>query len=490
MLPFALMIILMISGSCKNKSNPDPIRVVAEMNIGDTQDIMLSNGETVKLQLIQIDEVRDSLRDALRSASVKVSVDGEDLVLSVGNYNLPVMIGKVQIDCPVIKAYYTNADGDPWKLEKDARFRLWPKNSPFIQPGTIVYPVKQAWLASMSQSGNEPTYVDWGESPSNKSIYYHSGHDIGGAEGMDEIVSATDGLVLSSHNEVLKGYDSIPAYVNPDAIDILDNRGWLVEYAHLDTIDPLIKPGAKVKMGQKLGYMGKKGSSGGWVHLHFQFSYKHPVNGKWAIEDAYPYVWEAYVNQYHPAIMAVTRPHHFLQTGQVTTLDGSKSKSLAGDIVSYDWTFTDGTTATGAKQKRSYDKPGEYSEILKVTDSKGNTGYDFTIVQVRQRNDPNKTIPVMQAAFHPTLNIKQGDPVTFLVRTFNTTVDNEVWDFGDGSPKITTQSETPVRPFHIKTKFAETVHSFSNPGQYIVRVERADENGYKAIVHLFVVVNE
>jgi hypothetical protein len=217
-------------------------------------------------------------------------------------------------------------------------------------------------------------------------------------------------------------------------------------------------------------------------------SYKHPVSGKYAIEEAFPYLWEAYVREHQPPVIAVARPHHFVMTGREVILDGSKSRSMAGDIVSYEWIFTDGSVARGAVLKRIYDQPGEYSEILKVKDSGGNTAYDFAIVQVRSAEDPSKTIPVMQAAYHPSLDIRAGQPVTFLVRTFNTRTGNESWDFGDGSPVMTTRSETPVRPYHITSKFAEIVHTFAAPGDYIVRVERADENGWKAMNHLYVSV--
>ena len=54
--------------------------------------------------------------------------------------------------------------------------------------------------------------------------------------------------------------------------------------------------------------------------------------------------------------------------------------------------------AEGAVQKRQYDKAGEYSEILKVTDSKGNVDYDFAVVQVFDKADPEKLIPTIQAA--------------------------------------------------------------------------------------------
>ena len=134
------------------------------------------------------------------------------------------------------------------------------------------------------------------------------------------------------------------------------------------------------------------------MHLHFGVHYKNPATSLWEVEDAYPYLWEAYSAKYKPAAVAVARPHLLAWTGQEITLDGSKSFSTAGDIVSYRWTFTDGSSADGAVQKRKYTLAGEYSEILKVTDSKGNTSYDFMYVQVSDRAAPEKRIPTI----HPS----------------------------------------------------------------------------------------
>jgi len=297
-------------------------------------------------------------------------------------------------------------------------------------------------------------------------------------------------LVVSANNKVLEGYEDLPGDVRSDVVYIVDIRNWYIRYSHLDSVDPKIKLGAKVKIGQKIGFIGKQGHSGGWVHLHFEIKNKETPSGIWGTEDAYAYVWESYVNQYNPSLIAMARPHQLVWTGQQVTLAGNKSKSLVGDIVSYEWIFCDGTTAEGAVQEKSYNKPGEYSEILKVTDSKGNVDYDFTIVQVYDRENPEKTMPNMQLAFHPTLNIKPDDPVTFLVRTFNTDFGNEVWDFGDGSPQVTVKSEIEDQKNIIKGKFAETVHSFSEPGDYVIKVERSNETGLKAISHLHVVVNK
>jgi len=466
-----------------------PIRIVTELNIGESRDLKLSNGDIVKLSLLEINEVRDSICNAIRAAYVKVSVDGEVITLSYGNYNLPVTVGKVQIDCPVTKGYYSNSSRDGWVLSKDARFRLWPKGSPFIQPGTFVYPIKQKWFASKTQAGNAP---NWGNDPADTSIYYHEGIDIGGSEGMEEIVSATDGLVISAKGKILEGF----AYLNlrrMDAMDgvyVVDKRSWYIRYSHLDSIDPAIKPGVKVKKGQRIGFIGKQGSSGGWVHLHFDIKNADTFSGKIGIEDAYVYIWESYVQQYKPPLIAVARPHRLVWTGQEAVLDGRKSKSFAGNIVSYEWTFADGTTAEGPVQKKSYKKPGEYSEILKVTDSKGNIDYDFAAVEVIDRDSPRQ-VPTIHASYYPTFGIKPGDPVTFLVRTFimgsisDCQAGNEVWDFRDGSPLVIVKSEFDQENV-TQGKYAETIHKFSKPGHYIVTVERINECGFKSFVRLHV----
>ncbi len=52
------------------------------------------------------------------------------------------------------------------------------------------------------------------------------------------------------------------------------------------------------------------------------------------------------------------------------------------------------------------------------------------------------------------------------------------------------RSETPDHQNYTEGKFAETIHSFAEPGNYIVKVERLDEAGTTATAHLHVVVNE
>jgi murein DD-endopeptidase MepM/ murein hydrolase activator NlpD len=463
------------------------------LDVGDSREVELVDGKKVSVKLLDLKETRDTLRQAVRRAEVTVDVAGEKVTLVSANYRLPVRVAGVRIDCPITKGYLRNnsngvAGEDPWGLDKDARLRLWPGHSPYIKSGTFVYPAKQRWFASSTQMANEPSHVDGGEDPLAKRIYYHYGLDIGGAEGRVEVVAATDGVVVSSGKAILPGYADTPAKPRYDVVYVLDARGWYYRYSHLHTIDSAIKPGAKVKLGQRIGLLGKEGGSGGWSHLHFDIS-GHQPSGKWGIIDGYVFLWESYVRQAKPRLLAVARPHHLAAVGEKVVLDGSRSWSAGGKIAAHEWTFTDGKTATGATTERTYAKPGFYSEVLKITDGEGRIDYDFAVVDVVDQDHPDQLPPSIHAVYFPTFGIQPRDPVTFLVRTFRTTAGKERWDFGDGSSKVEVQSDGNVAPL-AKDGYARTVHRYQKPGHYLVRVERTDSRGYTAVGHLHVRVGD
>jgi murein DD-endopeptidase MepM/ murein hydrolase activator NlpD len=458
-----------------------------DLGLNEMLDVTLADGARVRVKLLALDETRDPMRNAVREARVKLEVNGQSLILTSATYHLPLKFAGVQIDCPVTKGHVGNSsEGNAWGLAKDARLRLWPAGSPWIEPGTFVYPLKQRWFASHTQMANEPSFVDGGEAPATKKIYYHYGLDSGGAEGMVEVIAATAGRVISSGKELLSGYEDTPAKPRYDVVYILDERGWYYRYSHLQSIDPAMKPGAPVRLGQKVGVLGKEGGSGGWSHLHFDITSRQP-SGLWGIQEGYAFLWEAYQRQYSPKIVAVARPHHFVFAGDKVVLDGSKSWTASGNVARYDWTFTDGTKATGATVERSYAQSGEYSEILKITDTRGEVDYDFAVVLVIDKSAPDQLPPTINPSFAPTMNIRAGDPVTFKVRSFRTTFGHETWDFGDGSEKVTVKSDGNVEQ-HAKDGYAVTQHRFVRPGQYLVRVERTNERGQRAIAHLHVLV--
>ncbi len=197
-----------MAGSAQ-RSTLFPLVRVVDMQVGESQDVELTTRFMSTVELLALRETRDPIRNAIRRAEVDVLVDGLKATLRCGNYQLPVVVGTVEIDCAVTGGYRSNSNsgGDFWGLNKDARLRLWPKGYPYIKPGTFVYPVRQRWFASGTQMSNEPTFIDGGERPSSRTIYYHSGLDIGGAEGMAVVIAAAEGLVVSLGDKDLEGHD-------------------------------------------------------------------------------------------------------------------------------------------------------------------------------------------------------------------------------------------------------------------------------------------
>jgi hypothetical protein len=275
-----------------------------------------------------------------------------------------------------------------------------------------------------------------------------------------------------------------------DVVYILDGRGWYYRYSHMKTIDAAVKPGARVVMGQKIGVLGKEGASGGWSHLHFEIKSMQP-SGRWGTEDGYAFLWQSYVAEFKPAVIAVARPHQLAAVGETVTLDGSLSWSTTGSPLRYVWALSNGVSnVEGPRATRQYERPGTYSEILKVIDpSNGAAAFDFAVVQVLDPAEPEALPPSIQAAYSPTMGLRPGDVVTFKTRTFRTTDGEETWDFGDESPTIKVKSDGNVNE-HDPNGFAVTEHRFRRPGDYIATVSRTNRRGFTATARVWVHVGD
>jgi hypothetical protein len=457
-----------------------------DLALGETQEAELPGGSKVRVKLVGLDEQVDEVNGAVRRAEVRVEVDGTPATLVACTYRLPVPVGGVDVDCPITKGYLAKARANVWGLRKDARIRVWPSGSPRLPEGTFGMPIRQRWFASDTHMANEPVYVDGGDLPAKKDIYYHYGFDFGGAEGLVDVVAATDGVVVSSGLSVLAGHEKdTPVAKRYDVVYVRDRRGWYYRYSHLKFIEDWVRPGAEVRLGRKLGVLGKEGGSGGWSHLHFDITKRQP-SGDWGIEDAYAFLREAYQRERAPALGAVARPHHLVWSGSKARLDGSLSW---GRGLRHEWSFTGGGTAEGAEVERSYGKPGVYSEILKVTDADGRVDYDFAVVHVMDRANPASVPPSIHAVYAPTFGIRPGDPVTFKVRSFRVKEGGETFDFGDGTPAVSVKSDGNANQ-HAATGYAEVIHKFAKPGHYLVSAEHVRADGVRAVARLQVRVGD
>lgn len=490
----ALLLCLVTAVHASSEEPPDAgrareLHVTVDLNKGEYKTATLSDGNLVRLLVKEVQETRDSVRSALRVATVVVEVNGQPITLISGNYQLPRSIAGVQIDCPATLGLYRDVDPfeDSWGLEKEVRLRIWPMGSPWIETDSFVYPARQRWFGTATQFSNEPSHVDGGDAPTGRKIYYHSGLDIGGCEGLTEVISACDGLVVSSGGKTLPEYPDLPYYKKNgdyDYVYVEDKHGWMYRYAHLFSIDKEVVPGSRVKMGQRLGLLGKEGSAGGWSHLHFDIKCRQP-SGKWGILDGYAFLWQAYLRERQPAVIAVAKPHHTIWQGEKVTLDGSKSWAASGNIASFQWTLSNGEQASTPTVEQTYEECGEYSEILKVTDDKGNIDYDFNTVLVIDRKSKGEFSPTLHASYFPTEGIKPGEPVTFKVRSFYTIPLGEKLDFGDGSEPVLVRSDGNADA-GARDGYAETTHRYKSPGDYVVKIEQIRPAGPAYTQHLHV----
>lgn len=452
--------------------------IVTDLEIGEKRTVELSNGAKVAVQLLSTEATRDGAQDAVREARVRAVVDGVTVELRCANYELPQTAARVQVDCPVTADYMRNSSVDHWGLRAAARLRLWPAGSPWMTPSEIGYPLKQRWLLTHTQMANEPTYVDRGEEKSRKKVYYHAGLDMGGTEALAQVVAATDGVVVSLGKEVMPEHKTgTPVAPRYDVIYLRDSRGWYYRYSHLYKFDSSIELGATVRKGDPLGLLGKEGGSGGWSHLHFEIVSRQP-SGEWGTQEGFAFLWEAYLRDFKPDVMAIARPHRYVKVGEEVKLDATRSWVREGKPA-YRWQLSDGRVLTTPQLTLRYPKEGTYSEVLEVKDSRGRVAYDFATVNVYGDNDPI----TINANYFPSLDLKAGQPVTFKVRTFGLTSGEETWDFGDGSPRRSTQSDgnkVKLAP----NGYAIIQHTYAKPGNYVVTIK----NGDRATTHLWVPV--
>jgi len=473
--------VLILASATMSQGAPRILHRTVDLEVGEVQKVSLSNGKVAQIKLLDLREQRDEICGAVRQAEVRVEVNGQVTNVTSGTYHLPVRLGMVQIDCPVTKGYLERAgDRNPWGLLKAARLRLWPAGSPWIDPGSFVYPAEQRWFAGDTQMANEPVFVDGGDLPGKQEIYYHYGLDMGGSEGLVDVVSATDGVVTVSGNDMLAGQPAdIPGERRYDVVYVRDAREWYYRYSHLKFISPAVRPGARISRGQKIGVIGKEGASGGWSHLHFDISARQP-SGRWGIEEGYAFLWQAYEHEHPRHLVAVARPHVLVWTGQKVLLDGSRSQ---GKGLRQEWMFTEGGSASGERVQHTYEMPGNYSEILKIEDASGRVDYDFAVVQVIDRGHPEQLPPTINANYAPTFGIRPGDPVVFKVRTFRDQASEATWDFGDGTPAVRVKSSASADP-HAPDGYAEARHVYSAAGHYLVCVEPENTNGVRAVARL------
>ncbi len=123
------------------------------------------------------------------------------------------------------------------------------------------------------------------------------------------------------------------------------------------------------------------------------------------------------VNQ--PPVAAFTFDPASPGPGRPITVDASGSVDADGTIVSYSWTFSDGTAATGRTATHSYPNPGTYWICLTVADDAGAASTQCQSVTVPTQPD----VRIECVLYYGTIRL--GEPDEFVqIRNYGTAAQN------------------------------------------------------------------
>jgi chitodextrinase len=130
-----------------------------------------------------------------------------------------------------------------------------------------------------------------------------------------------------------------------------------------------------------------------------------------------------------PPVPYLTASATSIDVGEEVIFSGNLSKDKDGEIVRYFWSFGDGNNVTGKYVTHKYDKGGNYSVILIITDDEGKKALQTITVHVNELPEPwiNMSLP---AYIHEPVYFygnDSSDEDGFVVDYF--------WDFGDGTNK-------------------------------------------------------
>lgn len=119
--------------------------------------------------------------------------------------------------------------------------------------------------------------------------------------------------------------------------------------------------------------------------------------------------------------------------------DGSLSQATAGrTIVRYDWNFGSGTPQSGITVTKAYDQPGTYPVTLTVTDDVGQKGTSTQEVLVVNESAAGVTARFTMSPSPGGVGQTINFDATKSTTTFPGTIIRYEWNFGDGSPVIST----------------------------------------------------
>jgi len=163
-----------------------------------------------------------------------------------------------------------------------------------------------------------------------------------------------------------------------------------------------------------------------------------------------------------PPVASFTESASTVLTGEIIYFNASGSYDPDGSIVSYFWTFGDGTNTTGVAVSHSYADNSTYTVTLTVTDNDGASATATATKTVLNR-------PPVASFTESAETVYTGETISFNASNsydLDGTIVSYMWDFGDGN---TTTLATPT-----------ITHSYAENGTYTVTLTVTDNDGTTA----------
>jgi DNA/RNA endonuclease G (NUC1) len=175
-----------------------------------------------------------------------------------------------------------------------------------------------------------------------------------------------------------------------------------------------------------------------------------------------------------PPIASIAGPAGAIAEGDSVTLSGAGSLDPNGTIVSYSWTFGDGSAQVdGVTATHTYAQDGAYTVTLTVTDDAGYTDAATFIVTV------NNVAPTVGAVPNGAVNVGAAYTVTGSFSDPGADAWNATVDWGDGSA---------VETASVSGGSFSLTHTYAAAGDFTVSIAIADDDASTAVTHTVGVV--
>lgn len=436
------------------------------LKIGESQTIKIKN-KTYLIELIGVEYISEPNNrkppaigsQTFKEARVTLSVNGAKTVLVQRAYQPPVEFKGLKLYVENTRKWTTDA-GAFQKITdfpKDAKIALCAAEESWGPPA-MRFPIRDyRWRTSLYNN-------TWSSLVPGGAVYYHHGEDYGAVPDQYHVQALLDGEVAATPLPNGDGQS------NEIVVNVTPQFSYRLSHMNTSHVRPEVQLGARVEKGQLLAktgatYQGEPKQNN--PHLHVNFVYDGEA------VSTYPYMVEAYLNEYPENILAVAGGYNYVIAGDSLELDASRSIARKGHkISSYTWKLHDGRTTKGAKTTLTYDKPGTYTEELIIKSPSGEEDRDYLQVYVfNTEKQPNDFL----GYFYPmkVRDLKVGDEV--ILWCINKVKEPVLVDFGDGSAAIKAGMLTK--------------HVYKKPGFYTVTFKSSNPSERPATAKMKLIVN-